>query len=557
MKKRYLTWIILSWFIMVCALNPLIHNTTVEADEINNLEGSAYNYWYAPEKSFGIEEVKTINFTFWKMWLKEYFGYKLEARVNNESSWQNANSLLNVSFLFNNTDKSCKVILTLNTTNAPRSLYYRFTLVANRSVISHINKSVDFQYTLLLNANLTENYSLIYNYSDLKPYIQNGKINIKQGIHNNYFYQRIRTNKQIAVNRVFIIDPVFGNNGTGVYARGLADDVVGSYFTATEDGVLTSCGAYMKSKTSNNKFSCAIYWESNNTLIGWTNQYNTFWGNYFKWQFFTWNQTIAIITGVTYILCIWGNSLDAQITDSNGVNSYKDDQSYNYPSFPSPFADVTLSDNTFCIYANYTVISTDNQSPVISNENPINNSININAGFNVNLIWNCTITDNSGTFDWTIECSYTGEINSSNSDANGSKQLTINDVEYLYTFTIWVNVTDGNNSVSEWFNFTAEDITVDEDDWLFYTGLNVEPEFLFLSIWFFIFFVWWKSESEDLTDYMAILFLPYTVFLCAVILPSYIAEIESDWRWLTYFIFIAIAIIVTVYSYEVIKRRKK
>jgi len=56
---------------------------------------------------------------------------------------------------------------------------------------------------------------------------------------------------------------------------------------------------------------------------------------------------------------------------------------------------------------------------------------------------------------------------------------------------------------------------------------------------------------------MAILFLPYTVFLCAVILPSYIAEIESDWRWLTYFIFIAIAIIVTVYSYEVIKRRKK
>ena len=161
------------------------------------LNGSAYNYWSAPQNSMGIKSMVSVNFTFWRSWLKKYFSYELEARANNESQWQNANELLNVSLLFNETNTTCKVTLTLNTTNAPTSLYYRFTLVANRSVISHINKSVDYEYTLNLSANATENYSLVYNYSDLTPFIQSGVITIKQGIYNNYFYQRIKTNKKI------------------------------------------------------------------------------------------------------------------------------------------------------------------------------------------------------------------------------------------------------------------------------------------------------------------------------------------------------------------------
>lgn len=138
-----------------------------------------------------------------------------------------------------------------------------------------------------------------------------------------------------------------------------------------------------------------------------------------------------------------------------------------------------------------------------------------------------------------------------------------------FTGNSWYNITNENGTSSCYVNWSYSNVTcnltingtnyheVNDSNWLYYSGLDVEPELLFLSLWFFIFFVWWKSESEDMTDYMAILFLPYTVFLCVIILPSYIAEIESEWRWLTYFIFIAIAIIVTVYSYDVWRKRKK
>ena len=92
--------------------------------------------------------------------------------------------------------------------------------------------------------------------------------------------------------------------------------------------------------------------------------------------------------------------------------------------------------------------------PEITEVNPINNSIAQPLSF----IWNCTIKNQDGnTFDWSIECS-NGQTNSSNSDINGSKNLTISGLNINTEYTVWVNTTSDLDSGlvnNSWYNFTT------------------------------------------------------------------------------------------------------
>lgn len=326
------------------------------------LNGSAYNYWYAPQNSMGIKSMKNVNFTFWKSWLKKYFSYKLEARQNNESAWQNANKLLNVSLLFNQTNNTCKVTLTMNTTNAPRSLYYRFTLVANRSVISHVNKSVDYQYTLNLGANATENYSLVYNYSDLAPYIENGKITIKQGIWNNYFYQRIKTNKKIVVGKTFIIDPTFGSvlgTSAGIYS--IQNKIVGSKFQmgANSGNVDNITAKVLFYDTFTNKNITALIYDDSFNYVG-RSDYKLISGNGWSYYTFTWDFSAPkpSLTGDAYYwLCLWGENAnpDGGIVSLTNASQSKNHTTTNYNGAPDPIAWTDNTSGKECqIYASYT-----------------------------------------------------------------------------------------------------------------------------------------------------------------------------------------------------------
>ena len=83
-------------------------------------------------------------------------------------------------------------------------------------------------------------------------------------------------------------------------------------------------------------------------------------------------------------------------------------------------------------------------NPVITNENPLNNSV----GNGIDLTWNCTIQNPDGNLiDWSIECS-NGQTNNSNGDTNGSKEISLTGLSYQKTYTVWVNVshniTEGN-----------------------------------------------------------------------------------------------------------------
>lgn len=342
-------------------IQSIIDKSTTGEQTIN---GSAYHYWYAPENSFGIQSTKTVNFTFWKKWLKKYFSYELEARGNNESEWQNVNSLLNVNLSFNTTNNSCKVTLTLNTTLAPKSLYYRFTLVANRSVISHINKSVQYQYTLNLSANATENYSLVYNYSDLVPYIESGKINIKQDVKNNYFYQRIKTNKKIAVNRTFVIDPWFGWQGSHYGSITIRDTQSGTKANNTAgSGTIQNITAFLYNTGGNDRLiKCAIYYE-NGTFIDETIEKTVNTAVHTNITFWFTNGSEPTCTNNTiyylYAFCEDQHlpdllySSQGQVNDNGGVYS---NTSATYPNFLKPCPDWTTSftNRNAVIWASFT-----------------------------------------------------------------------------------------------------------------------------------------------------------------------------------------------------------
>ena len=93
-------------------------------------------------------------------------------------------------------------------------------------------------------------------------------------------------------------------------------------------------------------------------------------------------------------------------------------------------------------------------SPLISGVYPENNSM----GNPQNLSWNCTISNPDGNgFNWSIECS-NGQTNSSTDDSNGSKSISLTDLNVSSMYTIWVNASSNLTSsacVSEVFYFNT------------------------------------------------------------------------------------------------------
>jgi hypothetical protein len=91
--------------------------------------------------------------------------------------------------------------LTLNTINAPQALYYRFDLACNKSLKQYLEVN-GYEWMLTVSANNTKDYTLKFNWSDIKPLIQNGKIRFDKGVKDNFFWFRIQTINKIAVDGI-------------------------------------------------------------------------------------------------------------------------------------------------------------------------------------------------------------------------------------------------------------------------------------------------------------------------------------------------------------------
>ncbi len=88
----------------------------------------------------------------------------------------------------------------------------------------------------------------------------------------------------------------------------------------------------------------------------------------------------------------------------------------------------------------------------LSNPFPANNSVNCS----VNLSFSINISDEENDLiNWSIQVN-DSFVNNSISDNNGIKSLSLSNLSYYTTYTVWVNATDGFNTTSEWFRFRTE-----------------------------------------------------------------------------------------------------
>lgn len=95
---------------------------------------------------------------------------------------------------------------------------------------------------------------------------------------------------------------------------------------------------------------------------------------------------------------------------------------------------------------------TDNRPPEIGTPSPANGS----TGQSTSFTWVLPISDPDGdVFDYAMECS-NGQTKSATGEENGTKFFSLSSLEVATEYTIWVNVTDGTNSTSEWFTFTTQ-----------------------------------------------------------------------------------------------------
>jgi hypothetical protein len=96
----------------------------------------------------------------------------------------------------------------------------------------------------------------------------------------------------------------------------------------------------------------------------------------------------------------------------------------------------------------------ENLAPLLANEHPTNQS----SDNNVSIQWNVTITDpEADRFNWNINCS-NGNNTQTVNDYNGSKTLSLSNLNYETEYTIWVNATDKYGAETKaWYTFTTKD----------------------------------------------------------------------------------------------------
>jgi hypothetical protein len=183
-----------------------------------------------------------VNRTYAKQFLKDNFKWRLQASGDN-ITWSDANQLLNIGLDWNDADNGYKVTLTLNTTLAPKALYYRFDLACNKSLKQFVNRESTYNITennvttthtswnweLTVSANNTKDYTIVFNWDDIKSLVQSGKVWFDRDVKDNFFWFRIQTVNKIAVDKVFVVDPAYGV---------ITQSTVSSYEWDTEEGRL-------------------------------------------------------------------------------------------------------------------------------------------------------------------------------------------------------------------------------------------------------------------------------------------------------------------------------
>jgi len=474
MKTKYFLSSLIIIGLIFNGVGFVIHSS---ADETNN----PFDYWYAPDNSFGISEYKTINWTYFKNLITSHSSWNLIYKRYSYSDWTNGNQYMNINLIWNESGYY-KITLTFD---AIVDVYdARFVFDCNLYCLDYIEKTGNEVWFNISIPNTYEQYNLMFNYSDIAS-IPN--IYFDKGKTDNMFW--FYFGRQNIPAGVYVFDPTFGFTGTGSDLTILAittEYFWSSYDAPDSDG--TADNITIKTTNSWNQdinVQCAIYEYVSATnlgnLIAVTETKNGLTTNT-EFIFNFSEPKPSLTSGTNYFLCVGcisdGYSGTCGIVRVNdGFSNGRTFKSYaNGVTWDNPMTGENSADNHVYIYCSYTHGIWENTCPNSSDYTIANESIDvlIDVGF-----WNCSIYDYDGNNTYgNITCS-NGNTTEWSNQPNGTKSLTLNILDYGINYTVWLNYSDVYGcEVFETFWFITEYEIVKLNITMVYPINNSEVVFL-------------------------------------------------------------------------------
>jgi len=477
-------------------VDELNKNRSVFGNESMENE-SAYHYWYAPDGSFGIQELKTVNWShFWKLF-GECSAWQLEAWHPVQeiwvSEWQgtNLNEWLNITRVRNETTNGSEKI-TLNVTNnhPTQSLYFRFTFGIDLRVKQFVNKSSNYEYELTYPANATENYTVFFNFSDVKPLIQSGLLLAKHGVTNKtgtplYFFRLTQnmSRNPLPNGSWFEIDPRFGNQDIEATNWQSSDDALyTNYSSPASDGTVDYGMGYFRCQEAGD-VALHMYFADNLSKVdnGQSDTLTLGAEAVFSWHNFTWSAPKPNIKDeFNYIICLGTTSGNCKLLVDTSAGDSGWDKNCFYGGINN-FPDPLVEDNAYTYTSSMYVMYTESAAPGKSWQSDFSGYF---TGGNVTT-WS---SDFSGYFTGgndtvTVQQDFTGYFTGGNDTVNW--QSDFNNWFTGGNITTWVqdftgyftggNITNWQPDFDGYFTGGNETVSWNEDFSGWFEGGNTTP----------------------------------------------------------------------------------
>lgn len=445
-------------------------SVTISVGGDNPGEEQPFIEWYAPEDSFGIQNMTLVNWSyFWKMF-KQHSLWDLEIYNPQTTLWESHKEALTVQKNRSADNTSEKITLIFDAI-APIRTDYRLTFAIDARVSEYVNKSGQHEYTLTYPINDTGlSYTVYFNWSDMAAI---PGIRFSHGIKTlggkDYFWFRARRD-DVPPGAHVELDPTFGYETGANPAMNIEDEIRASYATTgSEGGYLHTISAYVqKSNGANINAMCALYEydgvDDAGNIVGITRS-TTITGN--GWFDFDVATPFWIDGSTTYYLAIMGDTdggaVTLKVAHVRGQNSVSVARDYTL-GFPDPMiGEGQDTDKRYSIYGTYSLV------PTMTNENPTNQTTNNS----VNPSLQITVDDgDDDSLDVTFESNSSGswvEFASNNSVDTSSGAVTLyqtnaNFSDYGTTYYWSVECDDGTSTNKSYYEFTTGELNTSVDD---------------------------------------------------------------------------------------------
>jgi len=427
---------------------------------------SAYNHYRVEGNAFGGTSGKEINWSYFWKWASQYVKWNFWGWNPQTEEWQTHYQgipikgnygFINKTYNWDDNESantSSKITIAIN---PPFTTRYRFGLAVDGRIKDYVNRSGQYEYILNVNINATnETYQVVFNWSDIAQYIQNGFIMVKHGFktRNNqeFFYFIIETVNPLNQGQWYELDPTFGKTTDGANNRDCDNKILGSSFICPSDGTADNITVRFRRKGAAADMKCAIYNNDTLALVGQTDEQNIALMADIDWVTFDFSVNPAVTSGTDYLLVVWSEdvALTCNVRYVPVGGSYELEDVMVYNGFPDPvIEDITNAWNV-SIYCSYTEGVGRSWQPLPpatdgSNEgSPWNVSFGNDTTYQYTYSWNNSFSNRTVNFEqmysWNVSYG-----NDTNIEQNFTWNISFGNATYPQQTSIW-DVSFGNDT---------------------------------------------------------------------------------------------------------------